>query len=91
MAEQTKKKLSLQYDNIVYSKIDGFYLQSPGPDRIFLRGDVFTTFVMAGARERKDYGEERHINEFPRHKLRLMEKLGEGRFGMVSVSDVGGL
>ena len=31
-----------------------------------------------------DYREDEHINEFPRHKLRLMEKLGEGRFGMVS-------
>ena len=31
-----------------------------------------------------DYREDEHINEFPRHKLRLIEKLGEGRFGMVS-------
>ena len=31
-----------------------------------------------------DYREDEHINEFPRHKLRLIEKLGDGRFGMVS-------
>ena len=54
----------------------------PGPT-LGLLGDVFTTFLRDSTVEVVDYGDV-HINEFPRHKLRLMEKLGEGRFGMVS-------
>ena len=49
-----------------------------------LSTDTFTTMMVPAAAARGfDLPNEVNVPEFPRHKLRLLEKLGEGGFGMV--------
>jgi hypothetical protein len=55
---------------------------SPAVVNSCLTTDAATTFISPNARAASD--ESVSVPEFPRHKLRLLEKLGEGGFGMVS-------
>jgi hypothetical protein len=53
-----------------------------------LTTDAVTTFLVPSLRNVAGFDQQSDLTtgvaEFPRHKLRLLEKLGEGGFGMVS-------
>lgn len=49
-----------------------------------LSTDTVTTMMVPASGRPFDQPNEVNVPEFPRHKLRLLEKLGEGGFGMVS-------
>ena len=48
------------------------------------RSSISSTLLDAGAAGRREEQLDRLLRQFPRNRLRIVEKLGEGSFGMVS-------